>query len=89
VASLGAEQVVEVQARGEVTPETLAGLPGVSGVTAVDGSLRLNVREIGTLLPALLSELERRHAPLEKLTTHEATLEDLFVHLTGRELRDD
>jgi len=55
----------------------------------VDGSLRLAVREIGTLLPALLNELERHQASLEKLTTHEATLEDLFVYLTGRELRDD
>jgi hypothetical protein len=36
----------------------------------------------------LVRELERARAPLEQLTTHQATLEDVFVHLTGRGLRD-
>ena len=41
------------------------------------------------MMPALLSELERRGVVLESLTTHQATLEDVFVHLTGRALRDE
>jgi ABC-2 type transport system ATP-binding protein len=49
---------------------------------------RMSVRRIGELMPALLSELERRGVRLESLTTHQATLEDVFVHLTGRALRD-
>jgi hypothetical protein len=31
----------------------------------------------------------RQGATLSQLTTHQATLEDVFVHLTGRTLRDD
>lgn len=49
----------------------------------------LTVTEIGVALPALLTELSRQNAKLVALTTHQATLEDVFVNLTGRMLRDD
>jgi hypothetical protein len=39
-------------------------------------------------VPALLGELSRRGLPLGELATHSATLEDVFVSLTGRQLRD-
>jgi ABC-2 type transport system ATP-binding protein len=48
----------------------------------------LTVSEIGVALPALFAELKRQQAELVTLTTHQATLEDVFVSLTGRMLRD-
>jgi ABC-2 type transport system ATP-binding protein len=48
----------------------------------------LTVSEIGVALPALLAEIKRQQAELVTLTTHQATLEDVFVSLTGRMLRD-
>jgi ABC-2 type transport system ATP-binding protein len=39
-------------------------------------------------IPALLAELERHELPLAELRTHLPTLEDVFVSLTGRALRD-
>jgi ABC-2 type transport system ATP-binding protein len=39
-------------------------------------------------VPALLTLLARRGLELAHLTTHSATLEDVFVSLTGRQLRD-
>jgi ABC-2 type transport system ATP-binding protein len=89
VASLGAEQIVEFAVRGGLDKDTLAGLPGVGSVTGQRESFRLSVRRIGEMMPALLMELERRGVALESLTTHQATLEDVFVHLTGRALRDE
>ena len=89
VASLGAEQIVEFRVRGDVAISALVGLPGVSRVTEKDGGFRLSVSRIGEAMPALLSELERRGLTIESLTTHQATLEDVFVHLTGRALRDE
>jgi ABC-2 type transport system ATP-binding protein len=44
---------------------------------------------VHTAVPALLHELERRGAALASLSTHSATLEDVFMSLTGRRLRDD
>jgi ABC-2 type transport system ATP-binding protein len=40
-------------------------------------------------VPALLDFLRQRQASLSQLTTHSATLEDVFVTLTGRQLRDE
>jgi hypothetical protein len=39
-------------------------------------------------VPQLIGAVERERVKLVSLSTHEATLEDLFVSLTGRELRD-
>lgn len=92
VASLGAEHVVEfVVANGGTPPDedALAGLPGVSGVRSRSGAVALTVREVHTTVPALLEELRRRGLALAALSTHHATLEDVFVSLTGRQLRDD
>ncbi|MEW6367195.1 MAG: ABC transporter ATP-binding protein [Acidobacteriota bacterium] len=89
VASLRAEQIVEVIADGDLDAGALAALPGVSGVDRRGGGFMLSVRDIATVLPALLGELSRRRAHLRSLQTHQATLEDVFVHFTGRGLRDE
>jgi len=89
IASLGADQIVEFSVKGEFQDSSLAHLPGVSRVRAKDGGYLLTVTQIGLTLPALLAEIERQSAQLNTLTTHQATLEDVFVNLTGRMLRDD
>ena len=89
IRSLGAEHVVQFSAGGEIEPAALAALPGVTEVRREAGAWALHVREPHTSIPALLEELRRRGAALSQLTTHHATLEDVFVHLTGRTLRDD
>jgi ABC-2 type transport system ATP-binding protein len=90
VASLGAEQVVEFSlASGEAPPEhELAALPGVSGVRGNGDSWALTVHAVHVTVPALLARLAREGSDLARLATHDATLEDVFVHLTGRSLRD-
>ena len=45
--------------------------------------------ELHRAVPALLAELGRQGVPLTELRTHSATLEDVFVALTGRHLRDE
>ena len=44
--------------------------------------------EVHRAVPALLAELSERGAEPTQLTTHHATLEDVFMALTGRRLRD-
>ena len=41
------------------------------------------------VVPLLLEELGRQGKPPTELRTHSATLEDVFVALTGRHLRDE
>ncbi|HUG42123.1 MAG TPA: ABC transporter ATP-binding protein [Longimicrobiales bacterium] len=90
VASLGAEHVVEFSLRdgSALDPASLAHLPGVTGAHAREEALVLTVREVHGAIPALLSELERRGVALSDLRTRHATLEDVFLELTGRSLRD-
>ena len=89
IASLGADQIIEFSVEGEFQDAGLTGLPGVRGIQARDGGYSLTVSEIGAALPALLAELDRQSVKLITLTTHQATLEDVFVSLTGRVLRDE
>jgi len=88
IATLGAEHVVEFEVNGALEPSDVAGLPGVSQARREGPGIALIVREPHVAIPALLQELARRALVLVRLTTHHATLEDLFVQLTGRTLRD-
>jgi ABC-2 type transport system ATP-binding protein len=49
----------------------------------------LTVAQPHRAIPALLDELDQRQLPLIRLTTRHVSLEDVFVSLTGRHLRDD
>ena len=88
IAALGADQIVEFRVAGSLAVNNLGQLPGVHRVITDDGTYALTVTEIGEALPALLNELAHQDATLVTLTTHQATLEDVFVSLTGRMLRD-
>jgi ABC-2 type transport system ATP-binding protein len=91
VASLGVEHVVEFSAAGgrSLTAAAFEGLPGVRDVRASNGEIRLQASELHLVVPALLAELARQGLSLTELRTRSATLEDVFVSLTGRHLRDD
>jgi ABC-2 type transport system ATP-binding protein len=91
IASLGAEHVVEFALDRGSAPddEVLAALPGVEQVVHDDGKLRLTVGRVHEVVPALMKLLEQQGAALSELTTHHATLEDVFLSLTGRHLRDE
>jgi ABC-2 type transport system ATP-binding protein len=67
----------------------LAALPGVTSVRRDGGQVELGTSEVHRLVPALLDALRARALSLTLLTTHSATLEDVFVTLTGRHLRDE
>jgi len=89
IASLGADQIVEFALSNGTIPAGLEGLPGVKGVRPGPDRIALTVAQVHRAVPALLALLERQGAELSLLTTHHATLEDVFVALTGRQLRDD
>jgi ABC-2 type transport system ATP-binding protein len=92
IASLGAEHVIEfgvTEAAAVTLPDQiLAALPSVEGVARDGDHWRLTVREVHRAVPALLAALAERGAEPKHLATHHATLEDVFMSLTGRRLRD-
>jgi len=90
ISALGAEHVVEFSvADGAVLEQAaLSVLPGVGEARLKDGAWSLATSEVHLAVPALLAYLSAKGAALSHLTTHSATLEDVFVALTGRHLRD-
>jgi ABC-2 type transport system ATP-binding protein len=90
IASLGAEHVVEFTLEhgdAALDERALGALPGVQGVRRLGEGWALSTSEVHRAVPALLATLNGRR--LAMLTTHSATLEDVFVTLTGRHLRDE
>jgi ABC-2 type transport system ATP-binding protein len=90
IATLGAEHVVEIALKGDqpAPGAWLGALPGVQNVRHERTGILLTVEEVHRTVPALLAALRERDMVLAKLTTHHASLEDVFVSLTGRHLRD-
>ena len=64
-------------------------LPSVESVRREDATVCLSVREPHLTIPALLDALTNHGHQLEHLSTRQASLEDVFVQLTGRHLRED
>jgi ABC-2 type transport system ATP-binding protein len=91
IANLRAEHVLEFALTGDATVDEvpLREIEGVCAADRRDGTYRLQVDQLHRAMPALLNELRRQGAQLAELRTHSATLEDVFVSLTGRTLRDD
>ena len=90
IASLGLAHVVEFStARPGVDLDALARIDGVRDLRGEDGRVRLQAAALHNVVPALLQELARQNLALTELRTRSATLEDVFVSLTGRHLRDE
>jgi ABC-2 type transport system ATP-binding protein len=92
IASIGAEHMVEFAVDGDAGHLDVPALERIEGVRvarAENGGYQLQVTELHRAVPALFTELSRRSIPLTELRTHSATLEDVFVSLTGRHLRDE
>jgi len=88
VRALGAEEVIEI------VPESAADLTPFSAIAGVRSAQRrgsavvLAVDSVTELLPAVLAAAKTAGIRVGSVATHQASLEDVFVHLTGRGLRD-
>jgi ABC-2 type transport system ATP-binding protein len=90
IRTLGAEQVVEcaVGDAQALTLDMLRSLPGVLAARVDAAYYALQVTASHATIPALLALLARQSLTLTELRTHSPTLEDVFVSLTGRHLRE-
>ena len=88
IASLHAANVIEFASEPEISEEVLRTLPGVTEPHRRGPNWSLPVQSLAESVPVLLALVERSGARLVNLSTHRATLEDLFVALTGRALRE-
>jgi ABC-2 type transport system ATP-binding protein len=93
IASLKGEHVVEFAVNGDkaarLDAQTLLALPSVRSARTESDGILLTVEEPHVAIPAVLERLKSEGHALSRLTTRHASLEDVFVALTGRHLRDE
>jgi ABC-2 type transport system ATP-binding protein len=88
VAAHVGQEIVEFQVDGVLAEPDLKGLPAVQAARPAAGGWQLVTDQVHVAIPALLALLRGRGLAAVALSTHRATLEDVFVTLTGRRLRD-
>ncbi|HEX8170201.1 MAG TPA: ABC transporter ATP-binding protein [Thermoanaerobaculia bacterium] len=88
IAKLEAPHVIEFTTAPPLEESDVAAIPGTRSTRRRGNSWQLHVDSLAESVPRLIATADSRGARLETLTTHAATLEDLFVAMTGRELRD-
>jgi len=92
IQSLGANHVIEFSTNDSSSATSLdwiQELPSVSEVQIDNSDVRVTADQLHEFLPGLVTGLERNSIALTGLSTREATLEDVFVSLTGKHLSDE
>jgi ABC-2 type transport system ATP-binding protein len=91
ITSIGGEQIVEfaIGAGAPLNAAVLTSIEGVQSHRVHAGLHQLFVSELHTTVPRIFESLAAQGLDLTEFRTHSATLEDVFVALTGRNLRDE
>jgi ABC-2 type transport system ATP-binding protein len=82
------ERAVRFDRLEELSTAELEALPAVVSVKEDSREVLLYTRDVGATIGALLALTERRGLEPQNLAIRRATLEDVFLDLTGRALRD-
>lgn len=100
IASVGGDHVVEFAVMRSDAPRSgsspteldiapLKEIPGVQSHRVDAGIHQLSVKDLHTTVPRIFSAIDGMGLHLTDFRTHSASLEDVFVGLTGRNLRDE
>lgn len=87
---VGSMDVVDVKVGeiGESVLEKVRSIPGVHKVTPADGALQVLTLSSGSIMGRLVAALESEGSHVTSITVTEPNLESVFLHLTGKSLRD-
>ena len=91
ISTVGGQDIVEFAVTGPtpLSPAPLTQIPGVHSHRADDSLHQLSVTQLHTAVPLIFAALRDQGLHLTEFRTHSASLEDVFVRLTGRNLRDE
>lgn len=89
IARLGAGHVIEFSLEESENLDHLLGdIPGLSGIRRSERGWRMQAGSLDQTLSDILTRCREQRLDPQRLRVHSATLEDLFVTLTGRHLGD-
>lgn len=87
IGRLGAQAAIDCRLDGKAIRSDIEELIGVTGVRQANERYIIYTASMQPTLLALLSYTEAKDIPLTDLQVHTPTLEDVFLELTGRQLR--
>ncbi len=91
-ALIPSEDVIELSLSGiapDVAKEWITSLDKVHSCTARDDDFIVTSEDAVAVLPGLLEGLKSRGATVSRMVLKEQTLEDVFIHFTGRSIREE
>ena len=88
-AKIGADIITLHTSDPKKTEEILKGHDFISKATIVNNELKLDVKDGDKLLPQIIKIANENNIEVKSVDLHKPTLEDVFIHLTGRKIRDD
>ena len=88
IRALGNTGVVTLEVGGAVDTAALLGEPGVTRAAQDGETLTLTISDLGASLPHVMTWLAARGHAIRRVASSQANLEDVFLSLTGRQLRD-
>jgi ABC-2 type transport system ATP-binding protein len=89
--SVGADHIVTISATGDLDVFARLLRDKIEGATAgqqLDGTIQLHIKGTGGVLPKIVAVAEQEGFDITDLSVAEPSLENVFIKLTGRELRD-
>jgi ABC-2 type transport system ATP-binding protein len=89
IGRLHAPHILEFSSDPPAALELVSAIPGAFDPRQREKHWSVCVSSLAEAIPALLAALERSGSRLEELSMRRAALEDVFLALTGRELRDE
>jgi ABC-2 type transport system ATP-binding protein len=90
VALIGEKDRIVVEASGPMDGvlSSIESIAGIGGATALDGRYDLLADDAASVLPAVFAAMSSHHLTVTSLQVIEPDLEAVFLHLTGKALRD-
>nr|WP_010175949.1 ATP-binding cassette domain-containing protein [Bacillus coahuilensis] len=88
VKTLQSSSTVEFNLTNRQSEEWFSGMDGVEEVRIKDRFVQLYTDDIQRTLTSLINKSTEENVKIEDLQTRQATLEDVFIHMTGRRLRE-
>jgi ABC-2 type transport system ATP-binding protein len=85
---LPSAESLDLEVEGSVDVKVLACEPGVKSAEQTNSKLTVGIDDLSSALPMVLAWLAARGHAVHRVTSGHATLESVFLALTGRQLRD-
>jgi len=86
---LGGDVVSFKTPDSEKISNEFAKIKWISKLKTHNGAVDINVSKAEEKLPLLLKALNKTNAHIKSISVHEPTLEDVFLHLTGKTIREE